>query len=222
MTNLDAFEKISRECSAYGARLVAVSKTRTVPEIMRLYDAGQRIFGENKAQELTVKQNQLPGDVEWHMIGHLQRNKAKFLTPFVGMVQSLDSLRLARELDRQAAGAGRNIPVLLQVHIADEVSKYGFQQDELEGLISDGNFREFRNLTICGVMGMATFTENTSQIRREFRELRLFFDRLKSNYFPGDNPFREVSMGMSGDYWIALEEGSTLVRIGSALFGDRS
>lgn len=147
MTNLDTYEKISRECAASGARLVAVSKTRPASDILRLYEAGQRIFGENKAQELTGKQNDLPGDIEWHMIGHLQRNKVKSIAPLVAMVQSVDSLRLARELDRQAGEAGRQIPVLLQVHIAAEASKYGFQPDELDRLLGEGAFEGFNNLT---------------------------------------------------------------------------
>ncbi len=213
---------LTRKLAASGARLVAVSKTHTPEEILLLYQAGQRLFGENRVQELQDKQVALPADIEWHLIGHLQRNKVRFIAPFVAMIHSVDSERLLEEIDRQAQKAGRVIPVLLQVHIAAEETKFGWSPEELQAWIGSEAWKKYAHIAICGLMGMATFTDNTVQVRAEFQRLRHLFDRIKQEAFAVKPEFRELSMGMSADYEIALEEGATLVRIGSLLFGERS
>ncbi len=205
-----------------GARLVAVSKTHAPEAIFPMYEAGQRLFGENRVQELLEKQPVLPQDVEWHLIGHLQRNKVRFIAPFVAMIHSVDSERLLEEVHRQAEKLGRDIPVLLQVHIAQEETKFGWSAEELELWLAAGHRKQYPHARIHGVMGMATFTDNRDQVRMEFRSLRQLFDRLKEGVFAGIPEFCECSMGMSGDWEIAVEEGATLVRIGSLLFGQRS
>ena len=202
-----------------GVRLVAVSKLHNASAIREAYDAGQRLFGENRVQELLLKYESLPKDIEWHFIGHLQTNKVKQMAPFIAMVQSADSLRLLEELNRQAAENNRRIPVLLQIHIAQEEHKFGFSFDELEELLNDGLQERLPHLHLCGLMGMATFTDNSEEIRREFASLSAFFIKLKTHYFAADPDFKELSMGMSDDYPLAIEEGSTLIRVGSKLFG---
>ncbi|MDR2120611.1 MAG: YggS family pyridoxal phosphate-dependent enzyme [Tannerella sp.] len=203
-----------------GVTLVAVSKFHP-PEIIReAYDAGQRIFGENRVQELTAKQPLLPHDVEWHFIGTLQTNKVKYIAPFIHTIQSIDSVNLLKEVDRQAGKRKRKIRVLLEIHIAEETSKHGFTMDECRVLLGDGTFSAFPNVRIAGLMGMATFTDDTEQVGREFRRLNAFFEEIKNDRPPGD-AFTELSMGMSGDYPIAVAHGSTMVRIGSAVFGER-
>ena len=206
---------------AEGTRLVAVSKTKPVSLILEAYRAGQTVFGENKVQELCDKYEQLPKDIEWHMIGHLQSNKVKYMAPFVHMIHGTDSLKLAQEISRQAVKNGREIRCLLQIHIADEATKFGFDENELETLLQTGELQKLPGIRWCGVMGMATFTDDTEKIRQEFRHLYQTFTRLRLEYFENEPAFTEVSMGMSGDWLIAQEEGSTLVRIGSALFGER-
>ncbi len=198
--------------------LVAVTKTKSVADIQEAYDAGHRIFGENKVQEMTEKWESLPKDIEWHMIGHLQRNKVKYMAPFVSLVHGVDSLRLLKEINKRAKQNDRVIPCLLQVHIAEESSKFGFDENELIDLISSGNLESLEHIEIKGLMGMATFTEDTQQISNEFRTLKKLFDRAKT-YLPN---LKEISMGMSGDYKIAIEEGSTMVRLGSSIFGARN
>ncbi|PIF01364.1 MAG: YggS family pyridoxal phosphate-dependent enzyme [Maribacter sp.] len=197
--------------------LVAVSKTKPQASILEAYDGGQRIFGENKIQEMTEKWEALPKDIEWHMIGHVQRNKVKYMAGFVSLIHGVDSLKLLREINKQAKKHNRTIPCLLQIHIAREETKFGLDQTELNDLVRSGEFKELGHVDIVGLMGMATYTHNQDQIRNEFRYLKSIFDKLK-----GSLPHVSVlSMGMSGDYKIAVEEGSTMVRIGSSIFGTR-
>jgi pyridoxal phosphate enzyme (YggS family) len=197
--------------------LVAVSKTKSNEEIMEAYEAGQRIFGENKIQEMTEKWSALPQDIQWHMIGHVQRNKVKYMAPFVSLVHGVDSLKLLRELNKQGRKIQRVIPCLLQIHIAREETKFGLDEQELKGLLASEEFKGFRHISIKGLMGMATFTEKEEVIRQEFRYLKTMYDTL-ADLHPG---IGILSMGMSGDYAIAVEEGSTMVRIGSSIFGER-
>lgn len=214
-------ESILKELEPYDARLIAVSKTKPVEDIMDLYEQGQRAFGENRVQEMVEKQEQLPGDIEWHLIGHLQRNKVKYIVPFVHMIESVDSPRLLKEINKRARGEERVIDCLLQFKIAEEETKYGFDLPAAKELLGSESFEKMEHVRICGLMGMATFTDDEDQVRQEFRRLKEIFDTLKAEFFPDRDSFREISMGMSGDYHIALEEGSTMVRIGTLLFGPR-
>lgn len=201
--------------------LVAVSKTKPVADLMEAYNAGQRIFGENKVQEMTEKWEQMPKDIEWHMIGHVQTNKVKYMAPYVSLVHGVDSLKLLAEINRQAEKNQRVISCLLQMHIAEEDTKFGLNEAELEVLLESDEFRQMQNIKISGLMGMATFTSNESQIRKEFSYLKAIFDRLKDQTeTPGFKP-EILSMGMSGDYEIAIDCGSNMVRIGSSIFGSR-
>jgi PLP dependent protein len=199
------------------AVLIAVSKTKPSGMIMEAYRAGQRIFGENKVQEMVGKYGQLPKDIEWHLIGHLQTNKVKYIVPFVTLIHSVDSLKLLNEIDRQALKNNRIIHCLLQIHIAREETKFGLSYEEAEELLYSKEVQALQNVMITGLMGMATNTEDTGIVRSEFKELKGFYDRLKP-HFPA---FKVLSMGMTSDYRIAVEEGSTHVRIGSAIFGER-
>ncbi|RTQ47736.1 YggS family pyridoxal phosphate-dependent enzyme [Hymenobacter gummosus] len=210
-----------QELRGSGCRLVAVSKTHPVELIREAYDAGQRLFGENRVQELTAKQPELPADIEWHLIGHLQTNKVKYIAPFVHTIQSIDSLKLLLEIERQAARAGRVIRGLLQFHIADEETKFGLSLPEAEALLQE-TAGKLQHVQLAGVMGIATNTDDEAQLRREFQTLRGYFEQLKASYFLADDAFREISMGMSGDYRLAVAEGSTLIRVGSAIFGSRA
>ena len=198
--------------------LVAVSKTKPIPELQQAYDEGQRIFGENRVQEMTEKWEKMPKDIEWHMIGHLQRNKVKYMAEYVSLVHGVDSPRLLKEINKQAEKYNRTIPCLLQVHIAEEDTKFGFDEKELLDLVDNEEFKGYNHIKIKGLMGMATFTEDMDQVRREFKSLHSLFEKLKSNY----PDFSILSMGMSGDYKIAIEEGSTMVRVGSSIFGSRN
>ncbi len=202
--------------------LVAVSKFHPATSILEAYNAGQRIFGESKAQELTAKYEVLPKDIQWHFIGHLQTNKIKYIVPFVDLIHSVDSERLLEEIDRQAQRVQRVIRVLLQIHIASEETKFGFSYDECRDYFSSGAWKRCKNICICGLMGMATFTGNEQQILSEYEGLASFFRETQETYFQGDNNFRELSMGMSEDYRIAIDSGSTLIRIGSSIFGNRN
>lgn len=202
--------------------LVAVSKTQPPEKIKEAYDWGQRDFGENRAQELAHKHKVLPDDITWHMIGHLQTNKVKYIAPFVALIHSVDRPKLLEEINRQAAKAGRIIPCLLQVHIAEEESKFGFSADELAVFLAADGWHNLHNVAIEGLMGMATFTDDETQIRKEFRGLKQLFEQLKSQKLPTNVCMKTLSMGMSADFRIAIEEGSTLVRVGSAIFGQRS
>lgn len=205
-----------------GVLLVAVSKTKPVEDILEAYRAGQRDFGENKVQEMVGKKDQLPADIRWHMIGHLQTNKVKYIVPFVHLIHSVDSLKLLRTVDKEARKVNKVQDVLLEIHIAKEPSKFGFVFEDLLALLREGTWRELTHVRICGVMGMATFTDDHEQVRSEFRYLHDCFDRLQQEFFAGASHFREISMGMSGDYPIAVEEGSTIVRIGTLIFGERN
>ncbi len=202
-------------------KLIAVSKFKPVSDLMEAYKAGQRIFGENKAQEMTEKHEALPKDIEWHFIGHLQTNKIKYIIPYVHCIHSIDSAHLLAEVDKQAAKHGRTVPCLLQFHIATEESKFGFSYEEAAEMLKSPEFRTWEHIAIHGVMGMATNTEDSALVRKEFHTLKTYFDRLKQTFFAGQESFREISMGMTGDYPLAIEEGSTMVRIGSAIFGPR-
>lgn len=201
--------------------LVVVSKTMPVEKLQEVYDCGERNFGENKVQELIQKQPLLPSDIRWHLIGHLQTNKVKFIAPFVHMIHSVDSLKLLEEINRQAARCHRVIPCLLQFHIAEEETKFGLDEIEAASLLRYLQHEEYPHIAIHGIMGMATFTYNIEQITREFRHLKEIFDRLKSEFFHYDPDFRHISMGMSDDFEIGIAEGATLVRIGTLIFGER-
>ncbi|MEX2234895.1 MAG: YggS family pyridoxal phosphate-dependent enzyme [Cyclobacteriaceae bacterium] len=201
--------------------LIAVSKTQPLEKISEAYAWGQRVFGENRAQEMAGKYEDLPKDIAWHMIGHLQTNKVKYIAPFVSLIHSVDSFRLLEEISRQGLKVGRIIGCLLQVHIAEEEAKFGFSDQELLDLISSARWEDLQNARVAGLMGMATLTENEQQVRKEFRKLKTLFDLLRSRPLPEPVKMEELSMGMSGDFKIAIEEGSTMVRIGTAVFGQR-
>jgi PLP dependent protein len=200
---------------------IAVSKTKPLPDLKEAYEAGIRDFGENKVQEIQAKQPEMPADTRWHMIGHLQSNKIKYIAPFVHLIHGVDSFKLLQEIDKQGKKINRVIPVLLQLHIAEEESKFGFDRDELDAMLASGEFSALTHVQIQGLMGMATFTDDKTQIRKEFRGLKQLFEELKQRNLPAFVQLKELSMGMSGDYQIAQEEGSTMVRIGSAIFGSR-
>lgn len=202
-------------------KIIAVSKTKPVHLLQAAYEAGQKAFGENYVQELVEKHTELPSDVEWHFIGHLQTNKVKNIAPFVSYIHAVDSEKLLREIDKQAEKNGRIIHCLLQFHIADEESKYGFQLDTYFDVIRAIPFEELKNVKICGVMGMASFVQNQLQIENEFSTLRDIFHHLKNEIFSQNEDFKELSMGMSGDWPLAVDKGSTMIRIGSSLFGNR-
>lgn len=221
MIHKEFYTSIQEELKATGARLVAVSKTKPESDILELYEMGQRVFGENRAQELAAKYETLPKDIRWHMIGHLQRNKVKYIAPFVHLIESIDSIKLLKEVNKEARKSERVISVLLEFKIAEEESKHGLQFEEISSFLGSEEFRGLENVRIDGVMGMATFTDDLDQVRREFKQLNRIFQELKQKHFPEADHFREISMGMSGDYQIALEEGSTMVRIGSSIFGAR-
>jgi PLP dependent protein len=214
------YKEITSELNKGKAVLLAVSKTKSVDQIMELYNQGQRIFGENKVQELIEKKAQMPTDITWHLIGHLQTNKVRSILPHVGLIHGVDSAKLLKEINKEAQKLGIKAPILLQVFIATEESKFGLDAEELSGIIEDYNNGLYPNVIIQGLMGMASFTENKDQIRTEFRGLKKTFDEVKVNISEPFH-FNTLSMGMSGDYQIAIEEGSTMVRIGSLLFGAR-
>lgn len=215
------YKDILAYTSAHSVTLVAVSKTKPAEDILKLYQSGQRIFGENKVQEMVSKYEVLPKDIQWHQIGHLQKNKVKYIAPFVAMIHAVDSFELLEVTNKEAVKNNRTIDVLLQFHIATEETKFGLNKDEAVQLLTMLEKEPLPNVRICGVMGMASFTEDTNLIRSEFRSLKEIFTSLKSRFFMENPFFNEISMGMSGDYKIAIEEGSTMVRIGSAIFGER-
>lgn len=216
----ETIKKLNSELTPFGCKLIAVSKTQSVEKIKEAYLCGQRLFGENKVQELVEKHEQLPGDIEWHLIGHLQRNKVKYIAPFVGLIHSVDSLRLLEEINKQGQKIGRIIPCLLQVHIASEETKFGFDREELLNAIPE--IGEMKWIVIKGLMGMATFTEDEKKIRQEFQFLKQLFEEIKKMKSFANILMEELSIGMSGDYQIAVEEGSTMVRIGTTIFGARN
>lgn len=204
-----------------GVRLVAVSKFHPNEAIEEAYAAGQRIFGESHVQEMTKKHDTLPSDIEWHFIGHLQTNKVKYMAPYVAMIHAVDSYRLLAEIDRQAAKAGRTIPCLLQIHIAQEETKFGFTFDECRQMLQEGEWRKLANVSLAGLMGMASNVDDDEQIKQEFCSLSNFFHEVKQQFFADAEEFKEISMGMSHDYPLAIQAGSTLVRVGSKIFGER-
>ena len=202
--------------------LVAVSKTKPVSDLQEAYDAGQRAFGENYPQEMRDKHEVLPQDIQWHFIGHLQTNKIKYIIPFVTLIHSIDSANLLEAVNKEAAKLGRVVDCLLQFHIAMEETKFGLDLEEARQLLDSDTFKQMQNVRICGVMGMATFTDDMAEVRKEFKHLKEIFDTLKKEYFADQQQFTEISMGMSDDYPIAVEEGATLVRVVSKIFGARN
>jgi len=214
-------KKIQEELAATNTTLVAVSKTKPIERILDMYHKGQRIFGENRVQELVEKEAALPKDIDWHLIGHLQTNKVKYIAPFVSLIHSVESLKLLAEIDKQGRTNNRVIPCLLQFKIAEEDTKYGFDKASAMALLASDMYKNMQNIQVIGVMGMASFTDDTVQVREEFRKLKQIFDYLAQTYFAQQAHFKHISMGMSGDYKVAVEEGSTMVRIGSLLFGNR-
>jgi PLP dependent protein len=202
-------------------KLIAVTKTKPVEILLEAYQCGLRLFGENKVQEMTAKYEALPKDIHWHLIGHLQSNKVKYIAPFVSMIQSIDSLKLLQEVDKQAKKNDRVIDCLLQIFIAQEETKFGLDENELFGLLASDDFKNLKNIRIKGLMGMATNTDDTVQISKEFQELKSLFEKTKQIYQMENMDFTEVSMGMSSDYMLAVAEGSTMVRVGSKIFGSR-
>lgn len=221
MSITENLEKITRSLPK-NVKLVAVSKTKPASDIEEAWRWGQRVFGENKVQEMVGKYEALPKDIEWHMIGHLQTNKVKYIVPFVKLIHGVDSGELLAKIDKEAGKVGRVVDCLLQFHIAEEETKFGLSEEEADVLLQSATYREMRNIRVVGMMGMATFTDDQEQIHKEFRHLKEIFDRLKRYYFSEQAYFKELSMGMSEDYRIAVEEGSTMVRIGSSIFGARN
>src|ERR1700761_2334692 len=221
MSIADNIKSLKNETVPIKVSLIAVSKTKPVEDIQQAYDAGQRLFGENQVQELMEKHEHLPADIQWHLIGHLQSNKVKYIAPFISMIQSVDSLKLLQEINRHAEKNNRVIDCLLQIYIADEETKYGLGFDEAIELLRSDEYTGLSNIRICGLMGIATNTENEKQIKEEFYELKTFFDGIKQSYFRQDPTFDTLSMGMSSDYKIAIEQGSNMVRLGSTIFGQR-
>lgn len=205
-----------------GVQLIAVSKTKPIELLQEAYEAGVRDFGENMVQELQVKQPALPNDIRWHQIGHLQTNKVKYIAPYVYLIHGVDSLKLLKVIDKEGGKCNRKIPYLLQIRIAEEETKFGLSFDEADMLCNDSEFHQLKNVQICGLMGIATNTPDLQQVRSEFRSLRQYFDRLRQTYFSEEPAFKELSMGMTHDYRVAVDEGSTMVRIGSAVFGERN
>ncbi|HLX92867.1 MAG TPA: YggS family pyridoxal phosphate-dependent enzyme [Puia sp.] len=222
MINQEVYTKISSELAAAQATLVAVSKTKPPVDIKQVFELGQRDFGENYVQELADKHHELPADIRWHFIGHLQTNKVKYIAPFVHLVQSVDSMKLLTEINKQAAKNSRSIDCLLQIHIAQEETKFGFDEAELDGAIGfiSGDSPVLNNIRIKGLMGMASMTEDMDKVRSEFKRLKTLFDKYRQ-FQSSRLAFETLSMGMSNDYQVALEEGSTMVRIGSMIFGER-
>lgn len=202
--------------------LVAVSKTKPNSDILEAYNCGQRIFGENKVQELQLKQPALPDDIQWHFIGHLQSNKIKYIASFISLIHGVDKIKLLQSINKEAKKNNRIIDCLLQFHIASEDTKFGLNIDEAKAMLQSDVFKEMHHIKIRGVMGMATYTDDKDQIHREFRQLKETFDYLKQNHFESDNQFNIISMGMSGDYPLAIDEGSTMIRVGSRIFGSRN
>jgi hypothetical protein len=202
-------------------KLVAVSKTKPAGDIIEVYNTGQRYFGENRVQELLNKKDLLPEDIEWHLIGHLQSNKVKYIVPFIAMIQSIDTYKLLVTVNSEALKINRIVDCLLQIHIAIEETKFGFLMSELCENLQSCDISGLKNIRICGIMGMATFTSDTNKVKKEFGYLRNCFQSLKDCYFKSESYFKEISMGMSGDYELAVQEGSTMVRIGSLIFGER-
>jgi len=221
MSIADNIKHLKNETILKKVTLIAVSKTKTVTDIQEAYDAGQRLFGENTVQEMVEKYEQLPKDIQWHQIGHLQSNKVKYIAPFISLVQSVDSLKLLQEINKQAEKNKRVIDCLLQIYIADEETKYGLGFDEAIELLRSEAFAALKNIRIRGLMGIATNTDKEKQLKDEFHELKIFFDGIKQSFFRKEESFNVLSMGMSADYELAIEQGSNMIRVGSTIFGDR-
>lgn len=222
MSIVNKINHYREQLAPYNSQLIAVSKTKPVEDLLQAYDSGQRHFGENKVQELTSKEEVLPKDIKWHMIGHLQRNKVKYIAPFVHLIHAVDSPRLLAEINKQAAKNDRIISCLMQVHIAEEETKFGFDESELMDFLGSEALKESKNVKILGLMGMATNTSNKEQVSREFGQLKDLFDRINNDIDQENVSMQELSMGMTSDYIEACEAGSTMVRIGSAIFGARN
>ena len=218
---IENYRSLNEEIAKAGAKLIAVSKTHPIEKIESFYAMGHRDFGENRVQEVLHKQSALPNDIRWHFIGHLQRNKVKQIAPFISLIHSVDSLRLLREINKEAAKNDRIIDVLLQFHVAKEESKFGLDLAAAQELLQSEAYHASNHVRVVGVMGMATFTDQKEQVIQEFEQLRKIFNALQDQFFPNESSFKEISMGMSGDYPLALERGSTMVRVGSRLFGAR-
>ena len=221
MSIADNIRSLKKETTPINVTLIAVSKTKPIEDVQQAYDAGQRLFGENMVQELVEKQEHLPKDIQWHLIGHLQSNKVKYIAPFISMVQSVDSLKLLKEINKHAEKNKRVIDCLLQIYIADEETKFGLGFDEAIELLRSDELATLKHIRIRGLMGIATNTDNEKQIKDEYYELRTFFDGVKQSFFRKNAEFNTLSMGMSSDYKIAIEEGSTMIRLGSTIFGQR-
>lgn len=223
LTGMDIREQLARikQGMPTGVKVVVVTKTRTTQEVMQVYETGHRIMGESRVQELLGQRKALPADIEWHLVGHLQTNKVKHIAPFVAMIHSADSLKLLQVIDKEGRKNQRIIPCLLQIRIAEEESKFGMDMDQCKALLSSTEYQDMQHVEICGLMGMATFTSDREKVRKEFRTLKSFHEQIKAGFFAHDPRFREISMGMSDDYPIALEEGSTMVRLGSVVFSER-
>jgi pyridoxal phosphate enzyme (YggS family) len=218
---IENINKLYNELPSH-VKLIAVSKTKPIEDIEAAYNIGQKRFGENKVQEMVDKYTKLPNDIEWHMIGHLQSNKVKYIAPFVSYIHSVDSPKILEIINKEAKKNNRVINCLLQIYIAKEETKFGFDENEIMAFLESDLYKSFDNIKICGMMGMATYTENMGQIRNEFKNLFIIFTNIKSKYFTNKEYFKELSMGMSGDYRIAIEEGSTMIRLGSSIFGERN
>lgn len=221
MSIADNITSLKKETGPANVTLIAVSKTKTVEDIQQAYDAGQRLFGENTVQEVVEKQEHLPKDIQWHLIGHLQSNKVKYIAPFISMIQSVDSLKLLQEINKHAEKNKRVIDCLLQIYIADEETKFGLGFDEAIELLRSDEYAALKSIRICGLMGIATNTDSEKQIKEEYYELKTFFDGVKASFFRKDPSFSVISMGMSGDYKLAIEQGSNMIRVGSTIFGGR-
>lgn len=221
MSDITSNIKSLKEQIPPSVKLVAVSKTKPVSDILEAYSTGHRYFGENRVQEFLQKKDLLPADIEWHLIGHLQTNKVKLVVPFISMIQSVDSFKLLMLINSEALTINRTVNCLLQIHIAEEETKFGFSMTEIHDMLRSEDFHMLNSVRICGVMGIATFTDNTYKIQKEFRNLTACFNDIRREYFKDDRNFKEISMGMSGDFKIAVSEGSTIIRIGSLIFGER-
>ncbi|MFD2865258.1 YggS family pyridoxal phosphate-dependent enzyme [Mucilaginibacter antarcticus] len=221
MSIADNIKSLKTETTSKKVTLIAVSKTKTAADVQEAYDAGQRLFGENMVQEMVEKYEQLPKDIEWHQIGHLQTNKVKYIAPFISMIQSVDSMKLLQEINKQGEKNKRVIDCLLQIYIADEETKYGLGFDEAIELLWSEEYITLKNVRIRGLMGIATNTDLEKQLRDEFQELKVFFDGVKASFFRKEDSFDTISMGMSSDYELAIAQGSNMIRVGSTIFGDR-
>lgn len=222
MNTSEKLQSLNKELESYKAQLIAVSKTKSVEEILEAYEAGQRHFGENQVQELQDKVDKLPDDIVWHQIGHLQRNKVKFIAPYIGLIHSVDSLKLLQEINKHALKEKRVIDCLLQIQISDEDTKYGLDYADAIELLRSEEYQSLKNIRIVGLMGIATNTPNEKIVKEEFHDLNVLFGGIKQSFFRHEDSFKELSMGMSSDYKLALEEGSTMIRVGSLIFGERN